>query len=136
MSDIKELEQINGKNVNGLKCISPFSRLKYFNVIDGLPPDIMHDLVEGVIRYNFCLLMKVLSESKLYSIKKLNDDLRTFKYGRIDGQSKVPSDLFNESCLKNDYGFKLSAAHMCTLIRIFPLFVGEQLKNNEHYLHF
>lgn len=43
------------------KCI--FNELQFFNVIGGLPPGIMHDLLEGVIP-------KVIIELIIYFIRK------------------------------------------------------------------
>lgn len=116
---------------NGLKNQSCLNELKYFNTINGLPPDIMHDLLEGVIRYNFCILIQHLTDEKKYSPKQLNEDLNSFKYGRIDKQNRMNCDLFTE---KSSY--KISATHMWLLLRVFPLMCGEKLKDDVKYKHF
>lgn len=129
--DLDLREKSNKTHENGLKKDSCLNSLKYFNVTKGLPPDIMHDLLEGVIRYNFCCLIEYLNEKHLYSAKQLNNDLKLFKYGRIDKDNKLPIDLFTD---KSSY--KLSATHMWTLLRVFPVLVGEQMKNLAHFTHF
>ena len=62
--------------------------------------------------------------------------LKRFKYGRVDGQNKVPTNIFKKNCLNKTYGMKLSATSMWTLVRIFPLIHGSNLKSHPHYLHF
>ena len=49
------------KGVKNQNCLAP---LEYYHVIDGLPPDLMYDFQEDL---------------DLYSIAKLNEDLKTFK---------------------------------------------------------
>ncbi len=39
-----------------LKLFPPF-RLRYFHCVDGLPPDIMHDILEGALQYEAKLPM-------------------------------------------------------------------------------
>jgi hypothetical protein len=75
---------------------SCLNQLTHFNVLNGLPPDIMHDLLEGVIRYNISCLMEYYEEKKIYSAKQLNSDLQAFPYGRIDRINKIPTTIFSE----------------------------------------
>jgi hypothetical protein len=56
-------------HVNGLKTNSVLNQLKYFNVVTGLPPDLMHDLLEGCVRFTFTCLMKHLTLAKPPSMK-------------------------------------------------------------------
>lgn len=79
----------NKSHNNGVKFVSCLNELKYFNVIWGLPPDPMHDILEGAVRQHFKQLMSYLEKSKLYSVAELNDDLKNFNYGRLDGENKV-----------------------------------------------
>jgi hypothetical protein len=91
----------------------------------------MHDIHEGVCPVNIECMMCDFKENKQYSVEELNEDLRKYKYGKYDGENKVPYDLFTEKCT-----FRLSARDMSTFVRIFPLICGERLKNNVKYLHF
>ena len=91
----------------------------------------MHDLLEGCIRHNFKLMLESLRSRNLYSSAQLNEDLKQFKYGRIDSQNKVPNSLFTDNS-----SFKISATHTWTLLRIFPLLTGEKLKLDEFYINY
>ncbi len=49
----------------GLNHNSVLNTLKYFHVINGLPPDIMHDMQEGIIPLIICLVLLVFSTKKI-----------------------------------------------------------------------
>ncbi len=132
--ELKSRER-SSTHINGIKSNSVLNQLKYFNVVTGLPPDAMHDLLEGVVRQTFNELMNYLSANKIYNSDKLNEDLKNLKYDRVDKINKVPSDLFS-----NKSSFKISATHQWMLMRIFPIFAGERLFSNQisrkHYLNY
>ena len=44
-------------SIYGIKQRSCFNSLKYYHVVDGLPPDIAHDIFEGVARDTVMLLL-------------------------------------------------------------------------------
>ena len=91
----------------------------------------MHNLLEGCIRHNIKELMNYLSKTKIYSVQKLNRDLKNFNYGIVDSKNKVPDSLFTDNST-----FKISATHTWTLLRLLPIFIGEELKNNSYFLNF
>ena len=78
----------------------------------------------------FLLFLSCHSTTLINTLKNLHIFI-DFEYGRIDGQSKVPYNLFGEQS-----SYKISATHMWTLVRIFPKLCGHFLKNCEYYLHF
>lgn len=121
------------KHINGVKNNNCFRDLNYFNVIDGLPPDLMHDMLEGVLPKNVSLLLKHLIETNVYSIDELNKNIREFKYGRIDKRNQIPNNFFTPNSTSS---VKLSATHMWTLIRILPLIIGQRFKDDPNYKHF
>lgn len=86
-TDLKKKKNSATHN-KGIKADSCLNELKYFDAIEGLPPDAMHDILEGCVRFNFKCLINLIG-SKQYSIIQLNDDLNNFKYGRLDGENKV-----------------------------------------------
>jgi hypothetical protein len=120
---------------NGVKSICCFDQLEYFKAVNGLPPDIMHDLLEGIIILNFSLLMKHLISLKKLSINELNSKLNNFKYERIDKKNKFPKDIFKENSF-DENSFSMTATHVWTLCKIFPLIIGEKLKDDILYMHF
>ena len=64
---------------NGMKFNSCLNKLNYYNTVNGLPPEIMHDMLEGAIIKNFNILMLTLNDHKLYKITNLKSDMENFK---------------------------------------------------------
>ena len=61
---------------------SALNTLQYNHTCDlGLPPDIMHDLLEGYVPYKFKLMIKYfIEEKKLFSLEEFNARLSNFNY--------------------------------------------------------
>jgi len=133
---LKVQAQKSQAHVNGVKSVCCLNQLKYFDSINGLPPDIMHDMLEGTVRVNIKLLMTYLSSmpkinKHRYTLEQLNEDLASFPYGRIDKDNKPPTNLFTD---KSSY--KISATHQWMVMRVLPILIGEKLKNDSKFLHF
>jgi hypothetical protein len=96
----------------------------------------MHDFLEGTLVYNLKIMMRYLEKEKILTIIQLNNSIKAFKYGRINRKNEIPYDLFKREALKNKKGLKLSATHMWTLIRVFPILFDQRLNDNIYYLHF
>jgi len=66
-------------SIYGIKNDSVFqSYLKYFYVTEGFPPDISHDLLEGIVPYELALCTGILIEKKYFpNIKQMNELCRT-----------------------------------------------------------
>lgn len=47
---ISESRDVDLKKTLGIKVFCPLNKLLYFNILDNLNADIMHDLCEGTIR--------------------------------------------------------------------------------------
>ena len=72
----------------GVNSDSILNSLSYYHVTSGLPPDVMHDLLEGVAVVELkCMLMK-LSRNYNLSLALLNDRIDHFPYGFSDIKNK------------------------------------------------
>ncbi len=120
--------------VNGVKRSNPFIDLKYFNVIDGCPPDIMHDFLEGVLVVNFTSMINYLLNNNILKYEEIVKKIETFNYARLDSKNKIPKNIFSNG--PNGFKISLTATHCWTLIRIFPLIYGHVLKNDNNYKNF
>ena len=80
--------------------------------------------------------MNYLVDQKILLFNNFNSRLNNFSYCRIDSKNKIPLQIFTEYALKTGKGFKLSATHFSTLIKVFPIIFGEELKDYEHYNHY
>ncbi|CAF0735073.1 unnamed protein product [Brachionus calyciflorus] len=117
------ISRIESSSTIGIKTNCCLNDLQYFNILNGQPPDIMHDFLEGVLCLNLGLLMD--SIRRFVSVDELKSQLENFKYGRHDGKNKVPFDVFTDRSINKTNGFKLSATHIWVLIRVFPILFVE-----------
>ena len=59
----------------------------------GLPPDVMHDVLEGIVPYTSKLLLHhLIDDLKLITLDQLNSTLRSFDYGFLEAANK-PSQI-------------------------------------------
>ena len=70
-----------------------------FSVVNGLPHDVMHDMLEGVINYEVRLFLQHCFTSKYFTIEQLNDRITNFDYG-YSVSSKPP--LLNDRCFSRE----------------------------------
>jgi hypothetical protein len=79
----------------GVKRQSALNDSKFFHVVDGLPSDIMHDILEGVLpRHVKIMLKKLIHEEKMFTLQELNNRISKFPYGLSDSTNK-PSSINN-----------------------------------------
>lgn len=70
-------------------------------MIDGLVPDIMHDILEGTLQLTMNHLIRYLViEEKLFALPTLNKRIRTFQYGPAEMKNK-PSEI-SQTLLQSD----------------------------------
>ena len=73
----------------GISRNSLLNELEEFHVTSGLPPDIMHDIFEGVAVVELhCLLSALIKDHKLFSLAQLNNKIKKFPYGIPDRNNK------------------------------------------------
>jgi hypothetical protein len=88
------LEAIKGdKNLSavyGVVCASPFSGLSVFNPVEFFPPDVMHDVLEGLMVVNVGVVLNKQVHGKILNIKQFNERLSCFKFGSADSDKFGP----------------------------------------------
>lgn len=123
------LDVIEGDVSNsGIKEICVWHDVLGFNVLDNVGVDIMHDLLEGVCKYDLSfLLLYYVQDLKFFSLQVLNERIICFDYGPDKGSK--PSILFIEHLKKNT--LKLSASEMMSFTRYLGLIIGDFIPRNE-----
>jgi len=112
---------------SGIKEACVWNNVCGFNVLDQVGMDVMHDVIEGVGKYDLEFLIRYYVEDlKLFSLQILNERLVCFDYGP-DKCSK-PFILLIDYIRKNS--IRLSASEMLTLIRYFGLLIGDLVPRN------
>ena len=113
----------------GIKESSPFNKLKDFHVIDNLSVDVMHDLLEGICRYDLALILhNFIYEKKYLTYKTFCNRVRGFYYGNKYGLNKVPE--ISEHNIKSKY-IILSSAEMLLLVNNINLMIGDVIPEDD-----
>ena len=73
----------------GLSRDAILNSLLYFHVTEGLPPDIMHDILEGALQYEVKeMLRQFTGEKRFFSLSNLNCLISKFPYHYSDARNK------------------------------------------------
>lgn len=54
-------------------------KLEHFHVVTGYPPDILHDVLEGILPNELSLCLKDLIGKRYFTLDMLNQAIRYFK---------------------------------------------------------
>ena len=89
------LERIDDRSYHsttyGINSRTPLNDLTVYDIYDyGLPPDIMHDLLEGYVPYKIKLMLKhYIGEKQLFSLDDLNHHIKNFHYGYMETKPTI-----------------------------------------------
>lgn len=72
----------------GLTRDSILNKSRYFHVTEGLPPDCMHDMLEGTLQYEVKELLKSLIGRGLITLEQINSRIALFPYSSCDAVNK------------------------------------------------
>lgn len=103
-------------------------RLEHFHTIGGFPPDLMHDLMEGVIPIEMSLCINDLVSRKLISLESLNQAIKQFPYkfsDKVDQPQIIPGTFASKGTIGGN------AHENWALIRLLPLMVGFDIPEND-----
>ncbi|CAF1346614.1 unnamed protein product [Didymodactylos carnosus] len=89
---VKQVQNVpRDKSIYGINEESILSALPSFHPVISLPPDIMHDILEGVMpKLTGCLLHTIVS-SRLCSAAQICQRIKKFAYGVNDKRNRPPS---------------------------------------------
>lgn len=129
-SDCDESEnEIVGND--GVYSSSPLDKLHYFDVTKALPPDIMHDLLEGVIPLVMKLVICKAQTEKHITIKEINEELQKICIGQTDKANKPV--LLSERLQK--VGVTGTASQKWCLFRLLPFLMAHHVPHSCKYWH-
>ena len=127
ISLVQESETLN--NYCGVKKPDVLTEnLKYFHVLEGYPPDVLHDFFEGIVPFELALCLKDLIAKKYITVDSLNEALATFDYQHSDKRDKphrVSSNIASSKTLGGN------GHENWTFIRLLPLLIGPLIPENE-----
>ncbi|KAG4071911.1 hypothetical protein HA402_006072, partial [Bradysia odoriphaga] len=113
----------------GVKWNSIFNSIFLFHVTHSAGVDIMHDINEGILRYNMSSIIRSFTSRKIFKLKTLNDRKRNFVYGHPDSGNRSEVDLKQKHLKKAK--LTMTASEMMTFFQIFPFLVGDLIDPND-----
>ena len=130
-------EKLHYSRVYGIHHKSILNDLKYFHVIEGLPPDAMHDILEGIMPKQIAKLLHLLAiQKKLINLNQLNHMIQNFMYGPNEIKSKPT--LIKLKHLKR-HSLRKPSSQIATLATILPLLIGKvvpmRMKRWQAFIH-
>ncbi len=103
----------------GVKEKSPLNELKYYHVIDGLPPCLAHNFFEGVGPDVFEAIVSKFIDLGFFTIQQLQSKVNKFPY--------MGPDLANKPSIISTDKLRLRFTQSQTwcFLRLFPLIIGD-----------
>lgn len=122
---LKDQNLVKQYGVKG-RCV--LNELDHFHSVSGFPPDIMHDLLEGVIPIEMALCLNDLINKKYITLEYVNRTIKQFPYKFIDktDQPQVIPTTFASRGTIGGNGHENWA-----LLRLLPLMIGFDIPEND-----
>ena len=115
---------IGNISLTGIKRVSVLNEVNGYHVTDNHAPDVMHDLLEGVLPLEMKLTVRSLIDQGCFTLDELNSRISSFGYGQVDKKNK-PSSI-SQSAINNPGGPSgQKAAQMMCLAKYLPLIIGD-----------
>ena len=130
----ESLHNVAAVSDNGVKRDSILNSLGYFHVATNIAPDIMHDLLEGIIPMEVKLVLsRFIYDDHFFTLHKVNAFLSSHNYGYCDKKNK-PSQILESTLKGKDNSLKQHASQMWCLFRVLPLLIGSLVpEDNLHW---
>lgn len=114
--------QENGTSCCGVKRECVFTKhLSHFSVLSAFPPDVLHDVFEGVVPVELAQCLNLLISKKYFTLESLNKSVIHFPYKWEDRKNKAHAIPCTFSRRKTIGG---NAHENWSLIRFLPFFIG------------
>lgn len=113
----------------GVKRLCPLTeKLSQFHLIEGYPPDILHDLFEGIIPMELALCFSDFITKRYVTLQELNNTIKSFPYKWGD-KTDCPQAIPIRFSARRSIGG--NAHENWTLIRLLPLLIGQKIPLND-----
>ena len=100
--------------------------LEHFHVVRGYTPDILHDLLEGIVPVELSLC---ISDMKYFTIETLNHAMKTFEYAFHD-KTDQPQPIAQGFSTKGTIGG--NGHENWALLRLLPLIIGHKVPKGDN----
>lgn len=130
--DLQDVLQGDGHNQFGVQrdCVLRVN-LQYFHTIAGFPPDVLHDLFEGIVPVELALCIQEMIKLKYFTLEYLNKTIVTFPYQHADKTDKphpIPKNFAGKKTIGGNGHENL------TILRLLPLMIGNMVPEEDVFL--
>ncbi|XP_041949692.1 uncharacterized protein LOC121709989 isoform X4 [Alosa sapidissima] len=119
----------NQSHCCGVKRQCPLTeKLKHFDVLCGYPPDLLHDLFEGIVPLELALCLNAFIKERYFTFNELNQLIKEFPYrwaDKTDAPQPVPLSYATRKSVGGN------AHENWALLRLLPLIVGERIPESD-----
>ncbi|XP_067633254.1 uncharacterized protein [Eurosta solidaginis] len=112
----------------GITKNSIFNKIRNFHVTENYYVDILHDILEGVLKYGFCNIILHYINQKTFDLEFLNLRKQNFDYGETENGNKSPSLQLHHI---KSFNLKLSGREMLTFAHFFTLIIGDVVERDD-----
>ena len=98
-SDVGEDEDMEVGQTYGLRERCPFNILQSFHAVYGFPPDLLHDVHEGVVAQDLCGCIKILSSRGFFTIEEYNHSLQNHPFKSYEMNDR-PQPIIKPKAMK------------------------------------
>lgn len=129
--DLHVQNVVQGENAShlGVKGECALSKtLQHFHPVSGFPPDIPHNLFDGIVPVELALCISEMIRLKYFTLEYHNTKIRTFPYqhsDRLDKPQLIPKNFAAKRSIGGN-GHENS-----TLLRLLPLMVGSKVPEED-----
>lgn len=103
-------------------------KLNHFHFVSGYPPDVIHDLFEGIVPYEVALCLDDFIRKKYITLTEVNDLIKKFSYKWTD---KTNSPHSVSLSFANRMHIGGNAHENWALLRLLPLIIWSRIPENE-----
>lgn len=111
-----------------VKELAVWNELKSFNVTQNFSCDLMHNMLLGILRYDMAFIINYLINVKYFTLHRLNERIKFFKYSKVDAGSVMPQ--IKQEHLKKNL-IIISASEMMSLTLYFGILVGDLVPEDD-----
>ena len=111
----------------GIKHVCPLNSLESFHSTTGFPPDILHDIFEGVISQDLLGIIRILSCNQWFSIEEYNASLQSLNYKSYEANDRPQVVPINKKTKK----LNGKACSIWLHMRNFPFVIRKFVKSRE-----
>ncbi|KAE8741237.1 hypothetical protein FOCC_FOCC013223 [Frankliniella occidentalis] len=122
---------LDNVKLTGIKEECVFHKINNFHVTENYVCDWMHDILEGICKYNLVGIFEAfIFEKKYLSIERLQSIMLSHDYGNV---SNKPPVISREDFTKSNMKIRMSANEMLVFVQHLPIMIGHLIPSDDDH---